>query len=100
MQFTSLKANSMAIDVIVETTRNPDSVIFRVNKTLVPPGTGQAFPNAEMARNNPLAAALFQIQGIASLWIIGSEVMVTKEERTGWGRVKSRVVETLKNSLG
>jgi len=89
----------MSVEVTIEPTRNPDTVGFQVNRSLVPPGTGLSFPSAESAQNHPLAHALFQIRGVVSVWILGNEVTVTKDERVGWSRIHSRVIETLKQIL-
>ncbi|NIQ00231.1 MAG: hypothetical protein GWM98_07185 [Nitrospinaceae bacterium] len=86
----------MTVTVTPETTRNEHSVIFQLNKTLRPPGTGLSFPNAPSAQNHELARALFQIKGVASIWIIGSEVQVTKSEGVGWGAIKGKIVETIR----
>ncbi len=99
MTTTVSEGNIMTVEVTVETTRNQDSVIFKLNRILLGPGTGQTYPNAESAQNHPLASALFKIRGVASVWIIGSEVQVTKEERVSWSRITSRIVETLRTTL-
>ncbi|MDH5763631.1 MAG: NifU N-terminal domain-containing protein [Nitrospinota bacterium] len=86
----------MSVNVKVEPTRNEDSVVFKLNKILIPPGTGSSFPNREIAQSNPLAKALFEVRGVASVWLIGSEVQVTKDPAFSWGAVKGKVVETIK----
>ena len=86
----------MTVEVTAEPTRNEHSVIFQLNKDLIPPGTGLSFSNAEQAQDNPLANALFQIPGVSSIWILGNDVQVTKEDRMRWGSLKSKVIETIK----
>ncbi len=86
----------MSITVTVETTRNADSVIFKLKTTLLPPGIGGSFPNREIAQSHPLAKALFEIQGVASVWLIGSEIQITKDAGTTWGAIKAKIVETIK----
>ncbi len=86
----------MSVTVTVETTRNEDSVVFILDKTLIPPGTGSPFPNRETAQSHPLAKALFEINGVASVWLIGSEVQVTKNGAVSWGAIKAKIVETIK----
>ncbi len=87
---------SDTVTVTVETTRNADSVIFVLKKTLLPPGVGNPYPNREIAQSHPLAKALFEIQGVASVWIIASEIQVTKDAQATWGALKSKIVETIK----
>ncbi len=86
----------MSVNVTVEPMRNENSVAFILDKTLIPPGTGNSYPNREKAQNNPLAKALFEIQGVSSVWVLGNEVQVTKNDEATWGAVKSKVVETIK----
>ena len=86
----------MSVTVKTETTRNEHSVIFKLLKTLIPPGTGSSFPNRGTAQDHPLAKALFELPGVVSVWIIGSEVQVTKDPAVSWGTLKGKVVETIK----
>jgi len=89
----------MTVEVTVEPTRSENSVIFRLNRTLHPPGTGLSFPDAHTAQVNPIATALFKIKGVASVWIIGSEVQVSKEENFRWSTIHSKIVETLRRTV-
>ncbi len=87
---------TMTVEVTAEPTRNEHSVIFQLNKDLIPPGTGLSFSNAEQATDHPLAKALFQIPGVSSVWILGNDVQVTKEDAMRWGSLKSKIIETIK----
>ena len=87
---------TMTVEVTVEPTRNEHSVIFKLNKDLIPPGTGLSFSDAESAKDHPLAKALFQLPGVSSVWILGNDVQVTKEDRMRWSSLKSKVIETIK----
>jgi len=78
--------------------RNEHSVSFILDKTLLPPGTGEPYPNSEKAQGNPLAKALFEIKGVNSIWILGNEVQVTKDDDASWGALKGRVVETIRKN--
>ncbi len=89
----------MTVDVTLEPTRNIDSVVFKLNRELLPPGIGGSFPDSDLAKDDPLASALFKIKGVISVWIIGSEVQVSKDERVSWGRINSRIIETIKQTL-
>jgi len=86
----------MPVQVTVEPMRNENSVAFILDKTLIPPGTGNPYSNRESAQSNPLAKALFEIQGVSSVWILGNEVQVTKDDEVTWGALKGKVVETIK----
>ena len=88
----------MSVSVTVETTRNENTVVFKLNKDLIPPGTGSSYPSREMAESNPLAKSLFEIKGVSSVWVLGNEVHVTKDDQATWGGVKSKVVETIRQN--
>ena len=88
----------MPVNVTVEPMRNENSVSFILDKSLIPPGTGDPYPNREKAQSNPLAKALFEIKGVSSVWVLGNEVQVTKDDDASWGALKSRVVETIKQN--
>ncbi len=88
----------MPVNVIVEPMRNENSVSFILDKTLIPPGTGNSYPNREKAQSDPLAKALFEIKGVSSVWVLGNEVQVTKDDQVSWGALKGRVVETIRKN--
>jgi len=88
----------MSVSVTVEPTRNQNTVVFKLDKDLIPPGTGSSYPDREKAQSNPLAKALFEIKGVTSVWVLGNEVHVTKNDQVTWGAVKSKVVETIKKN--
>jgi len=88
----------MSVQVTVEPMRNENSVAFILDKSLIPPGTGSSYPNREKAQSNPLAKALFEIRGVNSIWILGNEVQVTKDDEATWGALKGKVVETIRQN--
>lgn len=88
----------MSVNVTVEPMRNENSVAFILDKSLIPPGTGNPYSNREAAQSNPLAKALFEIKGVSSIWVLGNEVQVTKDDQATWGAIKAKVVETIKQN--
>ena len=88
----------MSVNVTVEPMRNEHSVSFILDKSLIPPGTGNPYSNRESAQGNPLAKALFEIKGVKSIWVLGNEVQVTKDDEASWGALKGRVVETIRKN--
>ncbi|MBI4384849.1 MAG: NifU N-terminal domain-containing protein [Nitrospinae bacterium] len=86
----------MVVEIEVTPTRNEHSIVFRLNLKLIPPGTGLSFANPQSADSHPLARALFQVKGVVSVWIIGDEIQVTKDEKVRWGSVKPRIIEVIR----
>jgi len=88
----------MALEITVEPTRNEHSIIFLLNRQVVRPGTGLSFSGPESAEEYPLAKSLFQIKGVASVWMISNEIQVTKDDNARWTAIKSRIMETIQSS--
>ena len=88
----------MTLEITVEPTRNDNSFIFILNRQVVPPGTGLSYSDPVSAKDNPLAKSLFQIKGVASLWMISNEIQVTKNDNTRWPAIKSKILETIHSS--
>ncbi|MBI4388984.1 MAG: NifU N-terminal domain-containing protein [Nitrospinae bacterium] len=89
----------MAVEIEVTPTRNEHSIIFKLDRRLIPPGTGLSFADAQSAESHPLARALFQVRGVVSVWILGDEIQVTKDEKARWGSVKSRIIEVIRSNV-
>lgn len=89
----------MAVEIQVTPTRNPHSTSFTIDRNLIPPGTGLSYSDSGAAQSNPLAKALFAIRGVQSVWILGNEIQVTKDEKVRWGGIQSRIIETIRGAL-
>ncbi|MFQ5449312.1 MAG: NifU N-terminal domain-containing protein [Nitrospinaceae bacterium] len=89
----------MTVEITVTPSRNENNVSFSLDRALIPPGTGLSFPDAQSAQFHPLAHALFQIKGVRSVWILGNEIAVTKDEKMRWASLQSKIIETIQNSL-
>ena len=85
--------------ITVTTTRNPNFVTFSLETPLIPPGTGLTFADLETAETYPLAHDLFQIKGVKSIWILGNDIQVTKDEKSRWGSVQSKVIQAIRNNI-
>lgn len=76
-----------------ENTPNPQSLKFLPGADVLGAGAlGRDFPNAETAGASPLAAALFQIDGVAGVFLGADFVTVTKFESVDWRHVKPAVL--------
>ena len=88
----------MTLEITVEPTRNDKSFIFMWNLQVAPPGPDLSYSDPVSAKDNPLAKSLFQIKGVASLWMISNEIQVTKNDNTRWPAIKSKILETIHSS--
>ena len=88
----------MNVEIKVTATRNPHYVTFSLEQPLIGPGTGLTFSDPESAEGYPLPKALFQIRGVKSIWVLGNDIQVTKDEKVRWSSIQSRIIETIRNA--
>lgn len=75
-----------------ERTPNPNAI-----KCLVEPGPGsiRSYFNAEQAAGDPLAAALFAVEGVTNVLIHQAFISINKAPDADWGPVKKAVESVL-----
>ncbi|MEL6362949.1 MAG: NifU family protein [Pseudomonadota bacterium] len=83
-----------------EDTPNPQSLKFVLDQTLLADGQpGFDFPSAAAADHAPLAAVLFEIDGVESVFIGSDFVTVTKGESADWPVLKPHILTSLSDHL-
>jgi|TARA_B110000438_G_C15748750_1_gene621940 hypothetical protein len=85
----------MGIQITTLPTRTENLVTFTLDKDLIPPGTGLSYPNKELAQSHSIAKALFELNGVESVWILGNSIQVSKSDNVRWGSLKAKVEETI-----
>ena len=73
----------------VQPTPNPNAAKFVLDGS-VSEGT-ISFRHAEQARDHPLAAKLFAIEGVSGLMLLGDFITVTKLPNADWKNITLRV---------
>lgn len=89
----------MSVDVQIQPTPNPNSLKFMVNRTVVESGS-ESYMDAEAAQNSPLASALFQLEGVASVFMLGNFITVNKKAEAAWDDLAPAISEVIVNHLG
>ena len=84
----------MTITVIP--TRSEHTITFKVDQALLPYGKSLPFSEPETSELHPMGQALMDISGVNSTWIMGNEIMVTKDTHIRWATVKPKVMETIR----
>jgi hypothetical protein len=84
--------------VTVAGTPNPNAAKFTVDRTLVQ-GRGKTFSRPEDAKNDPLARRLFEIEGVASVFVLDNFVTVTKAPDVSWDELAPRIARAIKEAL-
>jgi Fe-S cluster biogenesis protein NfuA len=77
-----MSANA-AINITPETTPNPNSTRYAINRILLE-GQGRDFPNKEAGAASPLARELFLLPGVTGVYIGSDFVTVTTATSNAW----------------
>lgn len=86
--------------IYTESNPNPNSLKYVINYMLVPNGTTFDFPDAEAAKESPLAEALFnEFDYLERVFMMSNFVTVTKNEKADWHDVAGDVKEFLQSYL-
>jgi NFU1 iron-sulfur cluster scaffold homolog, mitochondrial len=88
-------------DTIVryQPTPNPNAGKFIVSRKVVAGASSKSFYNAADAAAHPLAAALFELEGVASLFMVDDFVTVTKSGDADWNELIPKVQATIEQAL-
>jgi len=81
---------------MADPTPNPNAYKFTLDRT-VSEGGSQSFANAEQAAAHPLAARLFEIEGVKALFFLNNFITVTKDPAHGWDAIVPAVVEAIRD---
>ncbi|MCB0492765.1 MAG: NifU family protein [Cyclobacteriaceae bacterium] len=94
-----LQASPKNIHIYLESNPNPNSLKFVLNEVLIPDGMSFDFPNAESAKEAPLALELFKYPFVNRVFYMSNFVTVTKNEDVQWIEVQDTVKNHIKNFL-
>lgn len=89
----------MTLQIKTQPTRSEALITFTLNKALIPPGTGKSFPNKPSAQSHPIAKALFEIEGVESVWILGNDIQVGKADGVRWSAIKSKIHDVIQATV-
>ena len=92
-------AGAEPVRVQVSQTPNPAARKFTLDRPLQDPSS-RAFSSAEEAAADPLAAAVFALPGVRSVFAVEDFVTVTAEGAADWGRLSPAVVAILQEQQG
>ena len=80
-------------------TPNPNAAKFTADRTIVEGKSSRSFYDAQQASADPIAAALFELDGVASVFMVADFVTVTKQPDADWSELVPAVTETLERVL-
>lgn len=82
------------VDVMVDPTPNPNAYKFTLNRA-VTAGRGESYMNKEQAQAHPLAAKLFEIPGVVSVFLLNNFITVTRDPAYGWETLAPEIVDVI-----
>jgi Fe-S cluster biogenesis protein NfuA len=80
----------------VDLTPNPHALKFILNEKLLNFETRQ-YPDKESANSDPFAKAIFEIDGVVSVFYMDKFVTIEKSVETNWGQIQRPFINFLKN---
>lgn len=85
--------------VSFQATPNPNAGKFTVGRTIVDGNKSRSFYNEQQAASDPIAAALFELDGVESVFMVEDFVTVTKRADADWSDLITSVTDTLERVL-
>jgi hypothetical protein len=80
-------------------TPNPNAGKFTVGRKLMEGRASRSFHTREQAAADPVATALFALDGVASVFMVDDFVTVTKDAAADWSELVPRVSDALERIL-
>jgi hypothetical protein len=87
------------VQVRFQPTPNPNAGKFTADRTIVEGKASRSFYDAGQAGADPVAAALFELPGVASIFMVDDFVTVTKQPDSDWSEMIPQVIETMERVL-
>ncbi|HEX6559894.1 MAG TPA: NifU N-terminal domain-containing protein [Longimicrobiales bacterium] len=81
-------------------TPNPNAGKFTLNRKAVEGSASKSFYNAEDAAGNALASALFELEGVSSIFMVDDFVTITKSAAVGWESLVPHAQAVIERVLG
>ena len=79
-------------------TPNPNALQFVINAVILDNGN-ISFANKEEAKDDKMAAALFEKPGIINVYVMENFITVTKDDKISWIPLKDRVWKSIDDTV-
>jgi hypothetical protein len=87
------------MSVQFQPTPNPNAGKFTIGRPAVPAGGSRSYFTREQASADPLAAPLFEIEGVVSVFMVADFVTVTKADNADWSNLIPAVSAALEGAI-
>jgi hypothetical protein len=88
-----------ALQVRIQRTPNPNSMLFHVNRDLTDRKTGQTFSSVEAAAASPVATEIFKVPGVHSVFFLPSSITVTRDPTVPWEEILPDIEDAIRAGL-
>jgi hypothetical protein len=88
-----------ALEVRVQRTPNPNSMLFHVNRMLTDRKTGETFASAAAAAASPVAAEIFKVAGVSSVFFLPSSITVSRDPTVPWEDILPELESAIRAGL-
>lgn len=88
-----------SVNIRFQNTPNPNAGKFTADRTIVEGKASRSFYNAAQAASDPIGSALFEIEGVASVFMVEDFVTVTKSPETEWSELTPKVIATIERAI-
>jgi hypothetical protein len=88
------------LEIRAQQTPNPNAMKFTLDRIVVEGKASKSFFSAAQAQADPLASALFSVDGVASLFMVADFITVTKTPAANWPELVPRVESVIRETLG
>jgi len=82
-----------------QATPNPNAGKFITGRAVVEGKASKSYYSAAQAAAEPVAAALFALDGVASLFMVEDFITVTKKPEADWSGLVPAVIEAIESNL-
>ncbi len=89
----------MPVQVRYQPTPNPNAGKFTVDRKVVEGKASKSFYGAEQAAADPVAAALFALRGVVSVFMVDDFVTVIKAADVDWSVLVPAVTAAIEQSM-
>ncbi len=89
----------MEVSIRFQPTPNPNAGKFVLDREIVAGDRPRSYASRAEAADDPLAAALLDLEGVASVFMVEDFVTVTKEPAADWGELIPRVEEAIRSNV-
>ena len=79
-------------------TPNPNALQFVITAAILDHGNA-SFTSKEEAKDDKMAAALFEKPGVINVYVMENFITVTKDDKTSWVPLKDRVWKTIDDTV-